>query len=91
MLDLVGQAMPTSIVLTWRPPQEPNGVIIAYEVTYVINCERSNVVNITDGSTALTLELAPNTRVSYISVRAYTSVGPGNITTLQSLISQPRE
>ena len=68
----------TSIVFTWRPPQYPNGVIIAYEVTYSINGSIPTAMNITEMNTALTTELVPNTRVSAISVRAYTSIGPGN-------------
>ena len=71
----------TSIVITWRPPQDPNGVIIAYEVTYRVNDSNPTTINTTDISTTRILELALNTRVSGISVRAYTSIGPGNVTT----------
>ena len=65
----------TSVVITWSPPQEPNGVIIAYEVTYYVH-GRLSIENTTNIATTLTLNLAKNV-VSNISVRAYTSVGPG--------------
>ena len=94
VLDLVGEVRFTSIVLTWSPPQEPNGIIITYEVTYNLNHENTNKINITDASNTYILELTPNARVSDISVRAYTSVGPGDTATLQSLLilsSEPGE
>ena len=34
---LMAQPMFASIVLTWSAPQEPNGVLISYEVTYRVN------------------------------------------------------
>ena len=74
--NLMARARLTSIVITWSPPQEPNGVIVTYEVTYTVNSSNPTAMNITDISTVLTLGL--NTRVSDISVRAYTSIGPGN-------------
>ncbi len=77
--NLAAESRFTSIVLTWSPPHEPNGVIIAYEVTYRVNDTNSATINTTDISTTHTLELCLNTRVSGISVRAYTSVGPGNV------------
>ena len=67
-------------MLSWGPPQESNGVIIAYEVTFNVYGNVS-VMNTTNVSTTSTLQLAPSTRVSDISVRAYTSVGPGSIAT----------
>ena len=69
----------TSVLLSWTPPQEPNGVITAYEVTYSVNSSKHTVMNTTNVSTTLTLWLALSTEVSNISVRAYTGVGPGNV------------
>ncbi len=68
----------TLVLLTWSPPQGPNGVIIAYEVTYTVNSSEPSEMNTTDVTTVLTLTLAFSTEVSNISVRAYTSVGPGD-------------
>ena len=78
----------TSIVITWRPPQDPNGVIIAYEVTYRVNDSNLTTINTTDITTTCTLAL--NTRVSGISVRAYTSIGPGNVATHPN-VSTPQQ
>ena len=77
ILNLMVVARFTSIVLTWSPPQDPNGVIIAYQITYQVN-DNLTTINTTDISTMLSIELALNITVSDISLRAYTSVGPGN-------------
>ena len=75
--DLTGQPKFTSIVLTWSPPQEPNGVIISYEVTYRANGGNLTTTN-TELSTTFTIpSLTPGTNVTEISVSAYTSVGRG--------------
>ena len=89
MSSLTAEARFTSIVLTWSPPQEPNGVIIAYEVTYRVNASNITTVN-TNTNTTLTLELSLDTNVSDISVRAYTIVGPGNAT-LHEDVSTPQQ
>ena len=80
MSDFAVEAVFTSIVLSWSPPQEPNGGIIAYEVSYRSNNQdpitrNTTNVNIT---TFTTPEFLPDTNVSTISVRAYTTVGPGD-------------
>ena len=68
----------TSVVLTWSVPQEPNGIIIAYEVTYIIDGGAITVDNSTNGASTLTIpSLPPNTNISSISVSAYTSIGRG--------------
>ena len=79
-------------MLNWSPPQEPNGVIIAYEVSYRSNQQSRITRNTTIiGSTIFTTpELLPNTNVSGISVRAYTKVGPGPAT-VQPFVVIPRE
>ncbi len=83
----------TSLTLTWDPPDEPNGVIIRYEVTYRIS--DGNLQAVDAGlSTKFTISpLETGTRVSDVSVSAYTSVGRGvlsNLTDLRTL-SEPRE
>ena len=75
MSNLTGTPKFTSIVLTWSPPQEPNGVIISYEVTYTVNIF---TVNTSDLSTTITIpSLTPQTRVFAITVTAYTGIGRG--------------
>ena len=77
MLNLTAVVKASSVVLTWSPPQEPNGVIIAYEVSYSVN-NNSTTINTTGINTMLVIEVQPSTTVAHISVLAYTSIGPGN-------------
>ena len=65
-----------SIVLSWRPPLEPNGVIIAYEVQYSSEGEKTNVTVIGQDNSFTITGLLPSTHYN-ISVMAYTIVGPG--------------
>ena len=66
--NLTGTPKFTSIVLTWSPPQEPNGVIVSYEVTYTVNGNNTVRVNTSDLSTTFTIpSLTPQTRVSAIT------------------------
>ena len=78
MSNLAGTPKFTSIVLTWSPPQEPNGVIISYEVTYTVNGNNTVRVNTSDMSTTFTIpSLTPQTRVPAITVTAFTRIGRG--------------
>ncbi len=80
-------------MLTWNTPGEPNGIIIRYEVTYRIS-NGSLQTNNTGLNTTFTISgLETGTRVSDVSVSAYTSVGRGvlsNLTDLRTL-SELRE
>ena len=75
--DLTGQPKFTCIVLTWSAPQEPNGVIISYEVTYRVSDGNLDTTNTTDLRFTIP-SLTPGTNVTEISVSAYTSVGRGD-------------
>ena len=78
MSNLTGTPKFTSVVLTWSSPQEPNGVIISYEVTYTVNGNNTFRINTSDLSTTFTIpSLIPQTRVSAIIVTAYTRIGRG--------------
>ena len=92
MSDLTGQPKFTSIVLTWSAPQQPNGVIISYEVTYRVSDGNLVTTNTTDLRFTIP-SLTPGTNVTEISVSAYTSVGSGNSTTIAHLVAltAPRE
>ncbi len=85
--DLVGVPTVTSIMLTWSPPEEPNGVILGYEVTYNIddNATSTNLTSFTISS------LTPETRVSNISVTAYTVAGHGELATLDNITTLPEK
>ena len=69
----------TSLNISWSPPpeQDQNGVITAYNITYVTN-GRNVMVESTSGST-LSIELSGLVKFSAynISVAASTSVGVG--------------
>ena len=76
--DFTARPEVTSVVLTWSAPQEPNGITVAYEVTYSIDGGAITVVNSTNGASTITIpSLPPNTNISSISVSAYTSIGRG--------------
>ena len=92
--DLTALPKFTSIDLTWSTPQEPNGVIISYEVTYRVTGSNLVTTNTTDMSTTFSISsLTPQTTVSDISVSAYTSIGRGEAATLadQTILEEPRE
>ena len=91
--DLTALPTLTSIDLTWSAPQEPNGVIISYEVTYRVT---SNLITIRTSNLIMTFSissLTPQTTVSNISVSAYTSIGPGEAATIadQTTLDKPCE
>lgn len=65
--------------ISWSPPETPNGIIIAYEVSYLQTANPQNVtcINTTDQATNLSLhELQPETQYTF-TVRAYTQAGAG--------------
>ena len=84
----------TSVALNWGVPQIPNGVIISYEVTYRVGNGYLVTMNTTELSFT-TSEVAPETMVSDISVRAFTSAGRGILTTHPDVVipanPRPRE
>ena len=84
--NLTGRSNLTSVLLTWAPPENPNGIIVTYEITYKVN-GRNRKVNTTDTSIFIS-GLKPNTTISDISVRAYTSVGQGEVKNLTTLTTQ---
>ena len=71
----------SQVSLSWDPPLMPNGIIIAYEVSYrpTASSEPETRVNTTALVTHFTTEdnLEEDTEF-FFSVRAYTRVGPGN-------------
>ena len=74
----MAQAQFTSIVLTWSAPQEPNGVIISYEVTYRVNDSTPVTTNTSALSTTFTIpSLTPGNQFLNVSVSAYTRIGQG--------------
>ncbi|CAI8048401.1 Protein sidekick-2 [Geodia barretti] len=75
----------SQVTLTWEPPLMPNGIIIAYEVSYrqTASSEPETRVNSSALATNFTTESNLEEATEFIfSVRAYTRVGPGNATSL---------
>ena len=83
--NLTGQSNFTSIVLTWSAPQEPNGVMISYEVTYRVSDGNLVTTNTTDFRFTIS-SLTPGTNVTEISVSAYTSVRRGDPVQIPHLV-----
>ena len=73
-----------SVDLTWSEPEEPNGVIISYEVTYRVNGSNLVTTNTTELSFSIS-PLSPLTTVFNISVSAYTSIGRGEAVVTDSV------
>ena len=75
----------SQVSLSWDPPMMPNGIIIAYEVSYrpTASSESETRVNTTALVTHFITEdnLEEDTEF-FFSVRAYTRVGPGNTSSL---------
>ena len=84
--DLTGQPQFTTIMLTWSAPQEPNRVIISYEVTYRVSDGNLLTTNTTDLRFTIS-SLTPGTNVTEISVSAYTSAGRGDPVQIPRLLT----
>ena len=87
--NLTGQPKFTSIVLTWSAPQEPNGVIISYEITYRDSNDNAFTTNTTNLRFTIS-SLTPGTNVTEISVSAYTRVGRGDPVRIPHLVTTTR-
>ena len=78
-----------SVVLSWSVPQEPNGLVIDYKITYSVN-DSSTITNTTPATTFSITSLMPQTRVHNVSVVARTGAGLGETATLPDLVT-PRK
>ena len=63
-----------TITVSWLPPSDENGVVVAYEVSYTF-CSTTTTYNSSDNMVELK-GLDPGTRVNF-SVRAFTICGEG--------------
>ena len=82
----------SQINISWTPPLRPNGVIIAYEVSYrpTDSSDPETRLNTTDLETSFTTQSDLEEGTEFIfSVRAYTRVGPGNTSSIT--VSIPSE
>ena len=78
-----------SVILEWEIPREPNGNIIAYEVTYRVGSTSRVTRNTTDSEDTRVeiTDVSTNTTVSDITVTAYTSVGRGEESTHPDVVT----
>ena len=75
----------SQINISWTPPLRPNGVIIAYEVSYrpTDSSDPETRLTTTDLETSFSTQSDLEEGTEFIfSVRAYTRVGPGNTTSI---------
>ena len=90
----------TSLTVEWSPPLTPNGVILSYQVSYVglepvnpVPDSFETISTLNTNGTTLTVEVAalsPYSRYS-LSVKAFTSVGGGEETTVTLRTEEDRE
>ena len=73
---------------TWSPPSEPNGVIVHYEIVFLISGVE-NSINVSMSTQHTVRNLPPNTPVTF-SVRAHT-IGPGQPVTTNTSTMNIRE
>ena len=92
--DLSSSSSLTTIHLYWHSPVFPNGVIIAYEVSYKPpdDSEPETSLNTTNTSFSTPDKLEEGTKFLF-AVRAYTRVGPGNASfvTVSTLTEQCKQ
>ena len=76
----------TTQLVTWLPPSMPNGVLTSYEVTYIGDFSANPVpasffqplsITVSAPNTSLVLQQLVPYSTYTISVRAFTSAGPG--------------
>ena len=75
----------SQINISWTPSLRPNGVIIAYEVSYrpTDSSDPETRLNTTDLETSFSTQSDLEEGTEFIfSVRAYTRVGPGNTSSI---------
>ena len=93
----VNEINSTVIVITWSEPDNTNGIIIFYEVLYYVG----NTSSLNDSVTSVLVDGTTNTSYQVIidgldpftmysvAVRAYTSIGAGELTDIFSILTDP--
>ena len=66
--------------ISWNPPSERNGIIVIYELGFSIGGTILNNTNTSDTQYTLR-DLPPSTSIITI-VRAYTVIGPGDVSNI---------
>ena len=93
----VNEINSTAIVVSWSEPDVSNGIIILYEILYFVG----NVSSLDDDVTSVSVAVTTNTSYRVIiggldpftmysvAVRAYTSIGAGELTNTFSILTDP--
>ena len=92
--DLFASLNGIEINISWTLPLRPNGVNIAYEVSYrpEDSSDPETRLNTTDLETSFTTQSDLEEGTEFIfSVRAYTRVGPGNTSSITVSIPSEEE
>jgi ephrin-A len=71
--------------LTWDSPDEPNGVITKYEITYRVGDDKQSTDNSGLTTSYRISQLSPQTMVPEVTVSAYNEIGKGNVSRLMNL------
>lgn len=85
MFQLSRYIHPTFIYLTWRPPKEPNGLILNYEIAYSVNKSDPIRVNITGSHNSFNISSLVTNTVLSVSIGAYTVVGRGPLVNISHI------
>lgn len=82
----------TLVVVTWELPDEPNGIIRSYFVSYKAGLDPRVEVNVGLNKSFTISNLSPRTWVD-VEVVAVNGAGPGKGATLQNIVTEdpPRE
>ena len=94
MTNLSLSATITILNVTWDPPHSSSEHIFAYEVEYWPLGHRDDATRVTTTDLGIVLDEGEIIigRVVVLSVRAYTSEGPGKNETIQAVcLEKPRE
>lgn len=72
----------TSFTIRWSPPQQSNGIILFYTVTYC--CKENRTVSLNTTNTIITLSNLQQSTQYTVQIMAWTSIGSGPLSESQS-------
>uniref|UniRef100_A0A8K9XAH1 Immunoglobulin superfamily, DCC subclass, member 4 n=1 Tax=Oncorhynchus mykiss TaxID=8022 RepID=A0A8K9XAH1_ONCMY len=85
----------SSVLVNWRPPVEPNGIIISYRILYTINLSQPEHLwnNLSQDGTIMSAEVAGLSSGTqyFFKMRASTEVGVGPYSPVKDVHTPPRK